>query len=283
MGLDANVMCNCYRGGLQVPPELQGLIVFDDEGYLSLKPSCDNDDTLQDVFYAWTQNACPHEDMRMAQERIANWTGVREFKGILKELGPWKFWTLLREIPKVNGGTTHPRKAKKMLKELENFQALKDLGRKFVLLDEETDNEICAWSGSGADPFVFSGKEDLVLALDKTGFVIFRSNRAIFRSQEFTQELLEPQKTENWEYGRVKFIDQASGETVECFLAVAGEEIPWPNGSWENEKGQVRLRYPSRFRTEWRKRTPDDYRALTTSLRTVCQASVDSGNPIRWA
>ena len=47
-------------------------------------------------------------------------------------------------------------------------------------------------------------------------------------------------------------------------------------------KGQVRFEYPTKMVTEHRDRSPQDYAEIIEPLRTICKASIETGNPIRW-
>ncbi len=282
MGLDANVMCNCYKDGLDVPAEFCDLIYLDDEGYLDLRVSYDDNEELYTSFDLWVRDTCPHEDMDFACERIANWGGVSSFKRVLKSNNSERFKTLLSEIPEANGGKTAPESARKILNELDLFDELEVLEKTFVLLDCEEGTEIWQSSEETSSTFVISGEENIILSLDKDGFFIAKDDEVLFQSKEFLQELLEPNKTERWEDGKVKYIDIVSGMEFVCYSTIPGEQITWPNGSWENEKGQVRFSFPRHYCTKYREDTPGEYSYITESLRTICEASVKTGNPIRW-
>ncbi len=153
----------------------------------------------------------------------------------------------------------------------------------FVLVDGEKNIEIWKWSDGECDGLLISGQEDIEISMDQEGFYIEGAEGVEFRSLEFTQTLLEKEKTENWESGKVRFDDIKSGKSFECFSAIPGEQIPWENGSLENAKGQIRFYFPTHLKTEWRKRSFDEYDHIVESLQAICEASVETGNPIRWA
>jgi hypothetical protein len=73
-------MCRCFeQGRVKAPPVALEWLYVDSEGYLSLRPGHDSDEDFYKV-YAWMQTACPHPNMRQANEHIANWAGYRAFQ-----------------------------------------------------------------------------------------------------------------------------------------------------------------------------------------------------------
>jgi hypothetical protein len=50
----------------------------------------------------------------------------------------------------------------------------------------------------------------------------------------------------------------------------------------QNAEGQIRLGYPNRVHVLTRKRVASDFEAVVKSLRTICEAAVQIGNPITW-
>jgi hypothetical protein len=111
MGLDASVLCNCFRlGRTSEPPVPRDWLHIDREGYLELKPEHDSDASFHEV-YEWMQTCCDHPDMRYVSEFIANWAGFRLFQQALSKSGWDRFPVLRRELPEVNGGLTIARYA----------------------------------------------------------------------------------------------------------------------------------------------------------------------------
>src|SRR5437762_2759811 len=72
MGLDATVMCNCFREGTTAePPFPRERLYLDEESYLHVRtegPAGSYDRRL----YLWMQAACPHPGLNYARERISN-------------------------------------------------------------------------------------------------------------------------------------------------------------------------------------------------------------------
>lgn len=106
MGLDATVMCNCFRDGkTTLPPFPRDWFETDEEGYINLKREHNSDENWVEQ-YAWEQSCCEHEGMDFACERIPNWTGYRQFQAALGEIGWQKFPVLKQQLPNANGGLT---------------------------------------------------------------------------------------------------------------------------------------------------------------------------------
>ena len=106
MGLDATVMCNCFREGKTTPPPFpRDWLEIDEEGYLNLVEEYDSAENWG-KHYAWQQSCCQHEGMDFACEHISNWAGYRQFQAALGEVG-WQYFPVLEEqLPNANGGLT---------------------------------------------------------------------------------------------------------------------------------------------------------------------------------
>jgi len=136
MGLDATVMCNCYRDGLtSKPPVPRDWLEFDSEGHLNLE--YDSDDHFL-KFWRWMETCCTHPEMDAASERIANWSGYRLFQEALGKVGWDQFPVLGRELPRANGGKTDSSAAEAALGELMLFRREGDVGKAVSLFDTAT-------------------------------------------------------------------------------------------------------------------------------------------------
>ncbi|MEM7799831.1 MAG: hypothetical protein AAF633_11620, partial [Chloroflexota bacterium] len=82
--------------------------------------------------------------------------------------------------------------------------------------------------------------------------------------------------------GRVRFLDLSSAQDFECHSAVSGKRIPWPDGKMQNDEGKVRFSYPTHMHTAEFARGPDEFLYAVEPLMRVCQASIETGNPICW-
>jgi hypothetical protein len=285
MGLDASVMCNCYRQGLASPPPVSpDLIEVDDEGYLSLAVPYDDNDELYFLFADWKQHACLHSDMEYASVRVANWTGYRAFQQALARIGQEHFPTLQAELPNSNGGLMSAISATKALQELELFRRA-NLGSNIFLVNSQTDDEIHEYIASYEGVFILSGRAGVDIGFDERGlFVVKRSEprQELFRSMRFEQRLLEPDLTLAYKDGKVELIDLATGWSFEGTTAISGRQIPWPDGRKQDDQGRVRFEYPRFMHVEERKLAAGDFAYALDALTEIFQAAIITGNPVRW-
>jgi hypothetical protein len=129
MGLDATVMCNCWKLGLtSEPPFPRDCLELDQEGYVNLRPEFDNK-SYWSPFWEWTQKCCAHKGMDYASEHISNWSGYRLFQEALERAGCELFPALCAELPNSNGGQTGSAQSKLAVAELERFKQLPSLGK----------------------------------------------------------------------------------------------------------------------------------------------------------
>ncbi len=286
MGLDATVMCNCYFDGLIVKPIFADYIILDEEGYLDLDISFNENPELFNQFYAWMQSACVHEGMDYAREYISNWTGYRSFQQTLSDIGWHKFPIMEQELPNANGGLTSAEQASQILNELNHFSQ-QNLGEKYVLVDADSDKEIYEYIISYGGRFILNGTENLDLGIDKKGFFIHKRKHAkdnvheLFRSTNFKQILLEPElknQSKRW----VRYVDNISGLEFECASPISGSAIPWPDGAMQNKESKFRFSYPRNLYTEWRERKSSDFLYIVEPLKRICTAAIEAGSPIRW-
>jgi len=284
MGLDATVMCSCIKKGLIIPCEFKDIFEIDEEGYPSLTIDYEGNELIHQKFDEWIANSCPHEDMEMAYERISNWYGVRVFQNTLFNLNKNnRFETLLSEIPEANGGVTTPINARKMLEELNIFLTFDTFSKKHVLVNEQSSEEIWEYVPQYEGRMILSGSEGVNLGIDENGFFIETDKgMELFRSNRFKQNLNNRGITERHGSAEVQYTDLNDGSTFTCSSAISGKQIQWDDGNWENEKGQVRFEYPENFKTEVKEREPGEFRYIIEPLKIICEASIETDNPIRW-
>ena len=166
MGLDASVMCDCFRSGLTTePPVPRDWLHVDEEGYLNLKPGHDSDGAFAEV-YDWMQTCCEHPDMRYASEFIANWAGYRLFQQALAEAGWDKFPVLHGELPEANGGMTGAAGAALALGELALFRSLGEIGSNPCLVDTATGEVIQEHVAGYGGVFILDGDSGLEAGFD---------------------------------------------------------------------------------------------------------------------
>lgn len=157
MGLDASVMCNCFRlGRTSEPPVPREWLYIDEDGYFGLRPEHDSDDLFYKV-YEWEQTCCQHPEMRYAWERISNWPGYRLFQQALGRVGRERFPVLAHELPQANGGQTAAPMAALALRGLDEFRMADDVGTNVCLVDTATGEVIQRWIAGYRGRFIADG------------------------------------------------------------------------------------------------------------------------------
>src|SRR5579885_575811 len=189
MGLDANVMCNCFRDGITTPPPFpREWLEVDGEGYLNLTKHHDSDDNWA-KHYEWEQSCCEHEGMNFVSEHISNWTGYRQFQEALGEVG-WQHFPVLKEqLPNANGGLTPSTASIRALSELSIFTAVSEIGIKTVLVDTESGEGLHEYVAAYEGFFIFSGRRGINVGLSEFDFfaVDATSGEELFRATRFRQ------------------------------------------------------------------------------------------------
>jgi len=280
-------MCACYSKGLVPQPAFAHHLIVDEDGYLNLDLAPDGHEALYEQFDAWVRSACGHPGMVYAFVSLGTWAAYRSFVQALADLGWQRFPFLRQQLPQSNGGLTLAETVQAMVRELDLFGRQAPFGVRYVLVDSGSGHVLQESIAAHEGKFLYDGPEGLEMGLDEAGFFILRKDaqgdqRETFRSTAFEQVLLEPDRTERHEPGRVRYVDLASGTQFECRTALPGQTIPWPDGRTQNDRGQARFAYPRRMVTEQRSRRPQDYVGILEPLRTICNASIETGNPIRW-
>jgi hypothetical protein len=100
-----------------------------------------------------------------------------------------------------------------------------------------------------------------------------RGKREFFRSSRFSQERLGERQ--------YRFVDERSGRSFLSPLGVS-ENVPWPDGRMQDDQGRCNSAYPSSLAVERRKRAASEFDYILRPLRSVFQASLDTGNPVQW-
>ena len=125
MGLDAHVFCNCWQEGKTTPPPIYSELIYTDgDGYLDIKfpdgISQGDKMNLWEMLDRWKADCCTHPNLYFCNERIGNWSSVRELQeAILKKSGKYPF--LASILPSDNGGSIDSQTARLALDDLEMF------------------------------------------------------------------------------------------------------------------------------------------------------------------
>lgn len=283
MGLDATVMCNCYRDGKTSPPPFpREWLELDEEGYLNLKKEHDSNENWSQ-FYQWEQDCCAHQQMEYADERIGNWSSYRLFQQALEEVG-WEHFPVLREqLPSGNGGQMPSAKCAEALRELDYLTSQETIAVKTVLANSQTGEQIWEHISAYDGVMILSGSSGYNAGISEFEFFAIDSDTGEdrFRAVSLRQFRRDGKKVTG--HGdAVCWQNLDTGEVFESGIAIAGKAIPWEDGSWTNAQNQHRFEYPEELHVERRPWLVSDLDYVITALRSVFQASVETGNPVRW-
>ncbi len=94
MGLDASVMCTCYKLGKTTPCPFPDDFYIDDDGFPAVRILATDLDSKSDEFDGWLANCCPHPFMDFSTTYIADWNDYRAFVDALEQIGWEHFPTL---------------------------------------------------------------------------------------------------------------------------------------------------------------------------------------------
>lgn len=271
MGLDAFVRCNCWGSRPPEPPELRGLTCVDDyDDSIDLRAPYRHDVTLFRRLQEWIRSFCPHEEMELVSEHVSNWGGVSAFLAALHSAGADRFPALIAAMPKANGGRADVTTARRMLAELDAFDAAGVLGRRTVLIAEDDESEVRDVAAGNECVMALSASQQV--GLDDHGVFVQRGDEVVFRSRRFEQ-ILEPVTTPNSTTAILRALD--SGQSCSGVIAIGHYGV--------DESGRYRPSHARCFRVEIASLTSAKYGYITASLRKLCNASIATGNPILWS
>ncbi len=254
MGLDASVMCQCFRLGLcSAPPVDASRLRLDEDGWLGLTSGTEAEQLAVDQ---WQHSACVHEDMVFYDADLSNWSGYRSFQQALEQAG-WQHFPTLREyLPNSNDGSLSASAAGEALRELDRFHSL-DLGKEIVLVNSQTGQVLYDYIAPCGGRFVFGGQTGVDVGFDPAGLVLVErdTERVLFRATR-VEQIEHPD-------GQTTLIDRDTGQRY---------------------LGQVRVGDEGdRFlHTECRALDPEKFAFITRPLRALLEASLETGNPVRW-
>jgi hypothetical protein len=224
--------------------------------------------------------------MEAASERISNWAGVRMFTEALGRVGRENFPVLTKELPSGNGGVggvTTTQASDAALHELHFFRQQPFIGKIAALVDSQSGNvifkHIAAWQGA----FVWNC-HGVDAGVSECEFFIrdHTTGADLFRAIKVRQTLIDPLDERTAYLGRVRFTDLVTGTDFIARALVLTRPVPWPDGRMQNDKGHGRSKPLEEFHVEIRDQSPADFDYVLDSLTRVFQASVTTGNPVRW-
>lgn len=276
MGLDASVMCNCYKQGKTTPCPFPEYFYVDAEGFPTLDlPFEGNEDKFEELD-EWLATCCEHPHMDYAAVYVANWKGYRSFREALEQIGWEHFPVLEAELPHSNQGLTSPQAAQKALEELERFaSAGKNISKAF-LVDSDTGEALASSTLAYGGMFGWDGRTGMNLGFDEHGFFIvdaWEFNRELFRAMRFEQKPLVSDSLDKPQ--QFEFTDLDTGRQFVCStpLKLFTKDI----------SGQLKQSYPHRVHVEQRVVEVDYFSYILGPLTHIFQAAVETGNPVRWS
>jgi hypothetical protein len=293
MGLDAYVSCNCFKTGKSTSPPFPHLVRVGDHGGPELalpEPQTEAEETEYnetfDRFSEWETDCCEHPGCAYADAQVSNWGGYRVFQQALAHTG-WEHFPVLAEwLPEQNGGMLPASEAEAALQEIHFFTEQVDFGYNTFLLNSDTNEVIQEYIEAYRGVFLQVGEEEA--GVDDQGFFIQALTSTedrtceLFRSERFSQTLLDIHQTGNTDGGKVQLRDLASGETYVGSVSIGMRRVPWPDGRMENDAGEVRLDYPRAMHTERRPLNGNYFAYITRPLEELFAASITTGNPVVW-
>lgn len=267
MGLDASVMCTCYRDGKALICPFPDDYYIDNDGYPTVKLASDEtDDEKSDKFDRWLASCCPHPYMELQLVSIESWKRYESFRDALGHIGWEQFPTLKRVLPEENHGMMPASVAPQALAELEHFRTLDGVTRTF-LINSDTEEII----GSDSIEYSRDGTAGLRAGFDDDGFFIIDTwefKRELFRARRFEQCVVQD------EINQYRYRDLDTEQHLVCNLPVR-----------VFKQGDLGLRqeYPRLMHIEARKVETEYYEAVLKPLLTIFQTAIDTGNPVRWS
>lgn len=280
MGLDASVRCRCFEEHkLRPGPVPYEDLYIDGEGYLSSRTIDDAYSRftqrqvkaryweLEEAFRVWSDHPCEHEFGEICTERVGNWSGVAMFDHWCSVIGEDRLPILSHILPDGNGGTFPAEMAEAALAELDVFDVeldrLMEANPTTTLIDVSTGKE--AWSPEDGRMDIFASGMDKADMAEGEFRVVddwFRKGEVLFASTHFTHEYIND-PTWKGKHRRYVLTDLVSGKSIECsegFEFCSAERTEFVIGS----------------RKAW------CWTFANAALRNLLNASLETGNPIRW-
>lgn len=274
MGIVASVMCNCYRDGKTTPCPFPQQFFADPAALPGLRWDEDPGESEAEAAYAvlrlWLATCCDHPDMNQASAFIASWKGYQAFSDALDALGAEHFPALRAHLPGGDDGTTPPDAAAAMLAELDAFAQAQSQVPYAVLVDSERNEIISHGSHTLKGALKIDVNSGFDVGYDADGFFVrdrWEMNRLVFRAMRLEQRLLHPETLQ------VEYVDLDTGRMFACNTPFGQAFI--------GEHGLPRMVY-ERLHVELLPSPENRFAYITDPLRRVLQASLQTGNPVRW-
>jgi hypothetical protein len=276
MGLDASVMCSCYREGKTRPCPFPELFHIDADGFPALNIPYDNHEAMHEQFETWLAACCPHPYMDYLSLFVASWKGYRTFRDALEQLGWEHFPTLRAQLPDSNQGVMPTSAAAQALTELQYFREHSGNLPKAFLVDSETNQVISSSILSSADTDGLTNHTGIKMGYDENGFFIvdaWEMNRELFRAKRFEQRPLAaqiPDKPQQYEF---LALDSERRFVCNTPLRIVRED----------EHSHLIQEYPRAMHIEQRPMSATSFNYILMPLTLVFETAVETGNPVRWS
>lgn len=276
MGLDASVMCNCYRDGKAKPCPFPDLYYVDDDGFPAVRLDMNDayNEEKSDEFDAWLASCCEHPYMDQSSVYLADWRGYHAFVDALKQGGEGLFSALLAALPDENNGLIPASIARQCLHELELFKQQSGVIKTF-LVNTVTGSIISSRTGSESGMFSWDGRTGMRAGFDENGFFIvdaWELNREMFRAVRMSQRQLE--SDELGQPDRFEYTDLDTGQQFVCGTPVR---------IFVKSDFGTKQEYPQQMHIEKRSVDVDYFQYILEPLSHILQVSVQTGNPVRWS
>lgn len=274
MGLDASVMCTCYKLGQTTPCPFPNDFYVDEDGFPALHISAADPDTKSDEFDAWLAECCPHPFMDFATIYIADWNAYRAFVEALEQIGWEHFPTLHQQLPSENQGMTPADAAARALEELKFFKTQNGVSKTF-LVNSETHEVILGTSETEQGMFSWDGRTGFRLGYDEQGFFIrdvWDLNRELFRAMRIQQRPLASDELDRPD--QYEFTDLDTGKS---FISTTPVRL-----FKRAEFGMTQV-YPQKMHIEQRVVDAAYFDYILEPLTHIFTVAVETGNPVRWS
>ena len=274
MGLDASVMCTCYKLGKTTPCPFPDDFYIDDDGFPAVHISPTDPDSKSDEFDAWLANCCPHPYMDLLSTYIADWNDYRAFMDALEQLGGEHFPTLHQYLPSENHGTLPADAAVHALEELNFFKSKNGVSKTF-LVNTDTKDIILATSESEQGMFSWDGRTGLRLGYDEQGFFIrdvWDLNRELFRAMRVEQQPLASEELDRAD--QFEFTDLDTGKKFDSTTPVR---------VFKRAEFATTQEYPQHMHVEQRMVDVNYFAYILEPLTHILTVAVETGNPVRWS
>jgi len=274
MGLDASVMCTCYKLGKTTPCPFPDDFYIDDDGFPAVRILATDLDSKSDEFDGWLAACCPHPYMDFSTTYIADWNDYRAFVDALEQIGWEYFPTLHQQLPAENHGLLSADAAARALDELTFFKSQNGVSKTF-LVNTATKEIILATSESEQGMFSWDGRTGFRLGYDEQGFFIrdvWDLNRELFRAMRIEQQQLASEELDRAD--QFEFTDLDTGKT---FISTTPVRI------FKRAEFGTTQEYPQQMHVEQRMVDVNYFAYILEPLTQILTVAVETGNPVRWS